>query len=76
MFKHLIALIQDEVFDVLQVELLALDEGQDTSGGSNDDVRTIGLQDLLVLGDGQAAKKDANLKKFSNLFNAKQSQNK
>ena len=62
MFKHLIALIQDEVFDVLQVELLALDKGQDTSGGSNDDVRTIGLQDLLVLGDGQAAKKDANLK--------------
>jgi hypothetical protein len=62
LFEHLVALIQDEVFDILQVQFLALDESQDTPGGSDDNMRAVRFQDLLVFGDGKASEKDANLK--------------
>jgi hypothetical protein len=64
LLEHLVALVQDEVLDVLEVELLALDERQDAAGRADDDVRAVGLQHLLVLGDGQATEEDANLERM------------
>ena len=62
LLEHFVALVQDEVLDVLQVELLALDESQESAGSSDDDVRAVGLQDLLVFGDGQTAEEHSDLK--------------
>ena len=62
LLKHLVALVQDEVLDVFQIQLLALDESQESTGSSDDDVRAVGLQDLLVLGDGETAEENADLK--------------
>jgi hypothetical protein len=49
------------VLDVLQVQLLALDKGQQTAGGADDDVGAVRFQDLLVLRDGKTTKKHADL---------------
>ena len=62
LLEHFVALVQDEVLDVLQVELLALDESQESAGSSDDDVRAVGLQDLLLFGDGEASEEHADLK--------------
>ncbi len=69
LLKHLVALVENEVLDVLQVELLAADEGQDAAGGADDNVGAVGLQDLLVLGDGQSTEEDTDLKRKSQLKN-------
>ena len=51
------------MFDVLQVQLLALDQGQDTAGGSDNHVRAVRLKHGLILGDGQTAEEYSNLLK-------------
>ena len=57
--EHLIALIQHEYLKVLEVESLLLDQGEDTSGSTNDDVRWFqSLEDLLILTDGNTSIKD------------------
>ena len=53
MFKHLVALVQDEMLQVLQGQLLALDEGENSAGGSHHDMRAVVFQHLLVLSDGE-----------------------
>lgn len=54
LLQHFITLIKHKVFDVLQAEALVVDEGQCTSWSSDDDVRTVFLQDVLVLLHGHA----------------------
>lgn len=61
LLQHFITLIKHKVFDVLQAEALVVDEGQGTSRSSDDNVRTVLLQDFLVLLDGQATKEHGHL---------------
>ena len=56
---HFVALVENEMLDVFEVELLGPDEGQDTAGGSHHDVRAVALQHLLVFGDGQTTEEHA-----------------
>ena len=61
LLQHLVTLIQNKVFQILQTQLLALDQGKDAARSSNNNVRTVVLQHLLVLGDGHASEEDSNL---------------
>ena len=63
MLEHFVALIEDEMLDVFEVELLGADEGEDAAGGSHHDVRAVALQHLLVLGDRQTAEEHTVLQK-------------
>ena len=63
MLEHFVALVENKVFDVLEVQLLALDQGQDTAGGSHNHVRAVRLEHGLILGDGQTAEEYSNLLK-------------
>lgn len=54
LLQHLIALIKNKVFDVLQAEVLLEDECADTPGGSHNNMRAVLFQDLLILLDGHA----------------------
>ena len=60
-FEHLVTFVEDEMLKVAQVQLLGSDEGQNTSGGSNHDVRAVRLQSLLVLLDIESTKEHSNL---------------
>ena len=66
LLEHFVALVEDEVLQVLEVELLAPHEGQDPAGSADDDVRAVGLEHLLVFGDRQAAEKHSGLGEISN----------
>jgi hypothetical protein len=62
LFEHLVALVEDEVLDVLEVEFLAPNESENPARGAHDDVRAVGLEHLLVLRDGETTEKHADLK--------------
>lgn len=57
LFQHFVTLVQDEVLDVLQAEGLVPGERENTARRANDNVRAVLLQHLLILLDGQTAKK-------------------
>merc|ERR1719237_716083 len=61
LLEHFVALVEDEVLEVLEVELLAPDQRQDPAGSADDDVRAVGLEHLLVLGDRQATEEHSGL---------------
>jgi len=61
LLQHLVALVENEMLHVLQAQLLALDESEQTTWSSDDDVRAVGFQNLLVLGDGQTSEENADL---------------
>lgn len=44
------------MLDILQTERLVPDQGEDTAGSSDNDVRAVLLQDVLVFLDRQATK--------------------
>ena len=46
------------MLDVLGVECLVLDQSQDSAGGTDDNVRTVVLQNLLVLFYADTTKED------------------
>lgn len=54
LLQHLITFVEHKVFNILQAEGFAVDEGQSTSWSSYNDVGAVLLQDFLVLFDGQA----------------------
>lgn len=56
MLQHFVTLIQDKMLDVLQAEGLVPGESEDAARCSNNDVRAVLLQHLLILLDGQATK--------------------
>jgi hypothetical protein len=61
LLQHFVALVKDEMFQVLQVELLVANEGEDSAGCANDNVRCHGLESFLVLLDWHSSEEDANL---------------
>lgn len=63
LFQHLVALVQNKVFQMLQVQLLVAYQRQYTSGSANNNVGSTVLKSLLVLLNCQTAKEDCNLKK-------------
>lgn len=62
LFKHLVALIKNEVFNVFGVEKFVSDEGIEATGGGNDDVRALSLvlEGFSVLGNGSSSIECAN----------------
>ena len=62
LLEHFVALVEDEVLQVLEVELLAPHQRQDPAGGAHHDVRAVGLEHLLVFRDCQATEKQSDLK--------------
>ena len=67
LLQHFVALIKHKMLQILQRQLLALDQSQNTSWSSNNDVRTIVLQNLFILGDGHATKEHSNLAKNNSI---------
>jgi hypothetical protein len=61
LLQHLVALVEDEMLQVLQVELLVADESEDAAGCADDDVRCHRLQRLLVLLNRHAAEEHSDL---------------
>lgn len=65
LLKHLVAFVQDEVLDVLEVETLVAGQSQDAARGAHHNVGAVLLQHLLVLLDGQAPKEHRHLRRES-----------
>ena len=65
LLEHFVAFVEDEMLEMLQIELLAPDQGQDPARSAHHDMRAVGLEHLLVLGDGQAAEEDADFDALS-----------
>ena len=55
--QHLVTLVENKVFDVLEVEASVPSESEDSSWSTNDDMWTILLQGVLILFNRHAAKK-------------------
>ena len=63
LLQHLVTLVQDEMFQVLERKFLAPDKRQDPARSSHHDVRTVSLQNLLVLRNSKTTEKHSNLRK-------------
>lgn len=61
LFQHFVALVQHKVFDVLQVEDLAVDQCQSATGCSHHNVWAVLLQHLLVFFYSHATKEHRHL---------------
>ena len=48
------------MFDILQVKCFGMDESQDSTRGTNDNVWTIFLQNFFVFLDGHASEENSN----------------
>jgi len=59
--EYLVALVEHEVLDVLEVEVPGADERQDPAGRADDDVRAVVAQCLLVLLHQHAAEEHRDL---------------
>ena len=59
--EHFVALVQDKVLALAQVEGLFAEEGEDAAGRSDDNVWRVGLEDLQVVLDRDATVKDVRL---------------
>ena len=62
LLQHFVTFVQDEMLQIFQRKFLAPDEGQDSAWGSNNNVGTVGLQDLLVLCYGETSEEHSNLR--------------
>lgn len=62
LFKHLVALIENEMFNVFSVEEFVSNEGIEAAGGGNDDVGALGLvlEGFGVFGYGSSSIECAN----------------
>jgi hypothetical protein len=61
LLQHFIALIENEMLEMLQVELLVADEGENAAGCADNDMRCHRLQRLLVLLNRHAAEEHSDL---------------
>jgi hypothetical protein len=59
--KKRITLIHDETLEVRNIEILLLDQLLDTARGTDDNVRHLSLEKVLVLLDGDTAEEDLDL---------------
>ena len=62
LLQHLVTLVQDEMFQVLERQLLAPDESQNPARSPNHDVGAVALQNLLILGNDKTSKKYSDLR--------------
>jgi len=60
LFQHLVALVEHEMLDVLETQLAAADEREDTAWRTDDDVRRRLAEHFAILLDWHAAEEDAN----------------
>jgi hypothetical protein len=60
LLQHFVALVQNEMLDLLRVEVFVASQGVEAAWGGDDDVRALGLvfEELDVLGDWGATKHD------------------
>lgn len=58
LFQHLVTLIKDEVFDMLQIQCLISAESQDPTRCPHYNMRTVGLQRLLIFLDADSSEED------------------
>jgi len=61
MFEHLVALVENEALEMVQLELLLFGELQNTAGCADDDMGCLLLQQLAVLTDSDATKEHLHL---------------
>ena len=61
LLQHLVALVEHKVLDMLQVESASSGQCQDTSRSTDNNVRAILFDRLLVLLDANATKENSNL---------------
>ena len=61
LFEHFVALVKDEMLEILAGKFLRLHESENSARGPHQDARTVGFQNLLVFSDRQPTKKYANL---------------
>ena len=59
--QHFVALVKNEVLDVLEGEGLCLGQSKQTAWSANNNVGAVLLQNLLILLDRHASKEDSNL---------------
>ena len=60
-FKHLVTFVENKVLDRVQAQTLILDESQNASGSTDDDVRLLVLECFLIGLDGSTTVKDGRL---------------
>ena len=59
LIEHLVALVEDEDLELIQVERLVLDQGQDSARSAYDDVRRVrAVESFDVVLDGHATEED------------------
>ena len=61
LFKHLIALVKNEMLDVLHVQRLVSCQGENPARCTDHDVGTVSLECLLIIPDVNTTKEDTNL---------------
>ena len=57
-FQHLVTLIENEMLRLLQLQVLILDQGQNTSGGADHNVGAVILERFMVLLDAGSTVED------------------
>ena len=57
--EHLVAFVDDEVFDMTQIQCFALRQGENAAGRSDDHVRVVLLQDVFVVFRRQTSEEDS-----------------
>lgn len=67
LLQHAIALVQNKVLHLVQLQVTGLDQGQHAAGRSNDNVGRVSLQHVLVLLDWNTTVNDLNLKREKTL---------
>lgn len=68
LLEHLVTLIQDEMFDVTQVECLVACQCQDPARCSHHNVRTVLLQHLLIFLYRQPSKEHCHLQACTHTY--------
>lgn len=62
LLQHLVALVQNEMFEKFEVELFVADQSEDAPGGADHDLRVVCLQIFLVFLNGKTTEEHSNLK--------------
>lgn len=62
LFKHLVALVQDEVFQQFEVEFLVANQSKDAARGAHHNLRVVRLKEFLIFLNSKTTKEHTNLK--------------
>ena len=61
LLQHFVTFIQNKMFQILERKLLAFNKSKNSARSSNNDVGTIVLQHLFILGNSQTSEEDSDL---------------